>query len=244
MEKNIFMIKSPTTQKVLIFISLLISLLGCTKKSKKISFNDIDTLYNEKNEIIIQSISAEKESELLKYKIRIPKIITQTTESNKAKSLNDEIESYANEIVSNLESATQNTSQNPQKPSLNIDYEIYYGYGIHTIIINTSQEINNTYITNHRSYYINSNGDYIYNIDEIINIEEAFPYFTHKIKEKITTTYQNELLFDLQQAVIYFKDKKIIIKFPLYVFNLEATDHTENIFEFSEEESKKYIKQG
>ncbi|WP_024654037.1 hypothetical protein [Borrelia persica] len=238
------MVKSSTAQKIFILTSLLITLLGCAKKSKKVSFNDINTFYNTKNEMIIQPISAEKENELFKYKIRIPKVITQQTENNNIKSLNDEITNYANEIVSNLESATQNTNQDAQKPSLNIDYEIYHGYDIHTIIINTTQEINDTHITNYRSYYINNNGNYIYNIDEIINVKEAFPYFTHKIKEKVTKTYQNELLFDLQQAVIYFENKKIIVKFPLYVFNLETTDHTENIFEFSEEESQKYIKQG
>ncbi|AHH12242.1 Hypothetical protein BHO_0092800 [Borrelia hermsii YBT] len=238
------MVKSSTAQKIFILISLLVIFIGCTKKTKKISFNDIDTLYNEKDEIIIQSILAEEENEFFKYKIRIPKVTDGRTENNSIKTFNDEIESYANEIVTNLESATQNTKQDSKKPTLNIDYEIYHGYDIYTIIVSATQVINDTSITNHRSYYISNNGDYIYNIDEIINTEEAFPYFTQRIKEQIEKTYPNKLLFDLQQAVIYFENKKIIIKFPLYVFNLDDTENTENMFEFNEEEVKKYIKQG
>ncbi|AHH09715.1 Hypothetical protein BPA_0075500 [Borrelia parkeri SLO] len=238
------MVKVSISQKLFILTSLLMIFIGCTKKTKKISFNEIDTLYNEKDEIIIQSILAEEENEFFEYKIRIPKVIDDRTKNNKIKTFNDEVENYSNEIVNNLESAAQNIKQESKKPSLNIDYEIYHGYGIYTIIVSATQTINDTSITNHRSYYIRDNGDYIYNIDEIINVEEAFPYFTQRIKEKIEQTYSNKLLFDLQQAVIYFENKKIIIKFPFYVFNLDDTKDTENIFEFSEEEAQKYIKQG
>ncbi|AHH08189.1 hypothetical protein baBA2_000219 [Borrelia anserina] len=236
------MIKSLRSQKILILISLLMIFIGCTKETKKISFNDIEPLYNGKDAMTIQSILTEEENKFFEYKIRIPKIIDAKTKNNSIKKFNDEIESYANEIVNNLESAAQNTLQDSKKPSLNIDYEIYHGYDIYTIILNATQLINDISITNHRSYYINNDGNYIYNIDEIINVEKAFPYFTQKIKEKIEKTQSNKLLFDLQQAVIYFENKKIIIKFPLYVFSLDDTKNTENIFEFSEEETIKYIK--
>ncbi|UPA16096.1 hypothetical protein bcCo53_000222 [Borrelia coriaceae] len=236
------MVKSSPAQKIFILASLLVIFMGCTKKPKKISFNDTETLYNAKDEIVIQSILAEEGNESFEYHIRIPKIIDSRTKNNNIKTFNDEVESYTNEIINNLESAAQNIKQESKKPSLKIDYEIYHGYGIYTIIVSATQVINNTSIINHRSYYIKDNGDYIYNIDEILKVEEAFPYFTQRIKEEIDKMYPNNLLFDLQQAVVYFENKKIIVKFPLYVFNLDDTENTQNIFEFSEEEAIKYIK--
>ncbi|AHH05190.1 hypothetical protein BmHG_00231 [Borrelia miyamotoi] len=236
------MIKQSTTRKVFMLMSSLVILIGCAKKTKKINFNDIEKSHDKTDGIIIQSILSKEENELFEYKIRIPKITDAKTKNNSLKAFNEEIESYANEIVKNLKSGAQNIKKDFNKPSLKIDYEIYHGYGIYTIIVNATQEINNTSITNYRSYYISDNGDYIYNIDEIINVEESFPYFTQKIKEKVNKTQLSELLFDLQQAVIYFEDKKIIIKFPIYVFNLDDTKNIDNIFEFSEEEATKYIK--
>ncbi len=64
-------------------------------------------------------------------------------------------------------------------------------------------------------------------------------HFYKKIKEKILP---NELLFDLQQAVIYFENKKIIIKFPEYTFKLDDTEELPNIFEFNESEIAQFVK--
>ncbi|WP_445435864.1 hypothetical protein [Candidatus Borreliella tachyglossi] len=233
------MIKSSTIQKVFMLISLSVVFIGCTKKTTKINFNDINTSYNEKDGLIIESIVAKEESESFTYKIRIPKIVNSRSENNNLKEFNDEIRDYADSIVNNLKGLVQNPKKDLKKAILNIDYEIYHGYNIYTLIITATQEINDTSITNYRSYYIRDNGNYIYNIEEIIKVEEAFPYFTQRIKEK---TQPNKLLFDLQQAVIYFENKRVVIKFPPYVFNLDDTEYTENIFEFNEEEVKKYIK--
>ena len=85
-------------------ISLLVIFTGCTKKTKNINFNDISTSYNETDELVISSISAEEESDSFKYQIRIPKVIHNLTENNGLQEFNDEIQSYANETVKNLES--------------------------------------------------------------------------------------------------------------------------------------------
>ncbi|AYE36114.1 hypothetical protein DB313_01160 [Borrelia turcica IST7] len=233
------MVKSPTVKKIFMLISLLMIFTSCTKKPKNINFNDISASYNETDELVISSISAEEESDLFKYQIRIPKVVHNLTENNSLQEFNDEIQNYANETVKNLESISLTPKKDSNKPSLKLDYEIYHGYNIYTIILSATQDINDISITNYRSYYISDTGDYIYNIDDIIEVKEAFPYFTQKIKEKAQS---NDLLFDLQQAVIYFENKNIVIKLPPYVFNLDDTEDTDNIFEFSEEEIARYIK--
>ncbi|WP_221037178.1 DUF4163 domain-containing protein [Borrelia sp. HM] len=236
--------KPLTVRKIFMLMYLIVIIMGCSKKIKKINFNNINTNYEKTNGIVIQSVLSQEKTELFEYEIRIPKIINAKSQDNNLKAFNEEIENYANEIVKNLESGAQNTKKEFDKPSLKIDYEIHHGYGIYTIVVNATQKINNTSITNYRSYYISDNGDYIYNIDEIINVEEAFPYFTQQIQERLNKTQLSELLFDLQQAVIYFEEKKIIIKFPIYVFNLDDTENTDNIFVFNKEQAQKYIKKG
>ncbi|UER67418.1 hypothetical protein LKV13_01125 [Borrelia sp. BU AG58] len=211
-------------------------LVGCEKKPKSINFNDTNVSYDQADELIITSISAEEESELFKYKIRIPRVTGDVSNSNNLQEFNSEIQNYANETVKNLKGIAHSSGKDPRKPSLKLDYEIYHGYDVYTIVLSATQDINGMSITNCRSYYISNNGDYIHNIDELIEVEEAFPFFMHKIKEKLQS---NDLLFDLQQAVIYFENKSIVIKLPAYVFDL---NETENIFEFDEEEIAKYIK--
>ncbi|QMU99029.1 hypothetical protein F0310_01095 [Borrelia sp. A-FGy1] len=233
------MVKSLTVKKNFMLISLLMIFISCTKKPKNINFNDINSIYNESDELVISSISAEKESESFKYQIRIPKVVHNLTENSSLQEFNEEIQNYANETVKNLESISFTPKKDYKKPSLKLDYEIYHGYNIYTIILSATQDINDISITNYRSYYISKDGDYIHNIDDILEVKEAFPYFTQKIKEK---SQSNDLIFDLQQAVIYFENKSIIIKLPPYIFNLDDTEETDNIFEFSEEEISEYIK--
>ncbi|WKC57801.1 hypothetical protein [Borrelia sp. P9F1] len=227
-----------TVKKKFVLVSLLVIFVGCTKKTKNIDFGDINTNHSQTDELIITSISSEEESALFKYKIRLPKVIGNTVADGGIQEFNNDIQNYANEIVKNLESIAHNSGQGSKRPSLKLDYEIYHGYNTYTIIVSAIQDIKDISITNYRSYYISDNGDYIHNIDEVIEVEEAFPFFMSKITEKV----QSDLLFDLQQAVIYFKDKSVVIKFPAYVFNLDEKEDTDNVFEFSEEEVAKYIK--
>ncbi|UGQ17031.1 hypothetical protein [Borrelia sp. RT1S] len=233
------MLELLTVKKKLVLVSLLVIFIGCTKKNKNIDFGSISTNYSQTDELIITSISAEEESELFKYQIRLPKVIGKSESVGGIQEFNDDVQNYANEVVKNLEGIVHNSGQDHKKPSLKLDYEIYHGYNIYTVIISATQDIKDISITNYRSYYINDNGDYIQNIDEIIEVESAFPFFMSKIQERVQS---NDLLFDLQQAVIYFKNKSLVIKLPAYVFNLDEKEDTNNIFEFNEKEISKYIK--
>ncbi|EEF81564.1 hypothetical protein [Borreliella valaisiana] len=231
---------NPRTIKVtFVLISTLMIFNGCAKKTTKINFKDINSNSNEMNSLIINSMSSKEESKFYEYNIRIPKLIIEGKEKGNLEEFNTELNEYVSQIVARLDIVSNELKPEDKKFSLKIDYEIHYGYNTYTIILIATQEIHNSPITNYRTYYIQDNGHYIYNIDDIIKTDEAFPFFIKKIKEKILP---NELLFDLQQAVIYFENKKIIIKFPEYTFKLDDTEELQNIFEFNASEIEQFVK--
>ncbi|WKC75637.1 hypothetical protein QIA36_01685 [Borreliella yangtzensis] len=231
---------NPITIKVtFVLISTLMIFNGCAKKTTKINFKDINSNSNEMNSLIITSMSSKEESKFYEYNIRIPKLIIEGKEKGNLEELNTELNEYVNQIVARLDIVSNELKPEDKKFSLKIDYEIHYGYNTYTIILIATQEIHDSPITNYRTYYIQDNGHYIHNIDDIIKTDEAFPFFIKKIKEKILP---NELLFDLQQAVIYFENKKIIIKFPEYTFKLDDSEELQNIFEFNASEIEQFVK--
>ncbi|WPM06073.1 hypothetical protein QIA41_03150 [Borreliella sinica] len=233
------MLNPRTIKATFVLISTLMIFSGCTKKLTKINFKNIDSNINKMNSLIITSMSSKEELKFFEYNIRIPKLIIEGKEKGNLEELNIELNEYVNQIVTRLDIVSNELKPENKKFSLKIDYEIYHGYNTYTIILISTQEINDTPITNYRSYYIQDNGNYIHNIDDIIKTDEAFPFFTKKIQEKILP---NELLFDLQQAVIYFENKKIIIRFPEYTFKLDDTEELQNIFEFNASEIAQFVK--
>ncbi|MBB6213142.1 hypothetical protein QIA17_01660 [Borreliella californiensis] len=233
------MLSLRTIKTTFMLISTLIIFNGCTKKLTKINFKDIGLNSNKMNSLIITSMSSKEDSQFYEYNIRIPKLIIEEKEKGNLEELNTELNEYVSQIVTRLEIVSKELKPKNKKFNLKIDYEIYHGYNIYTIILIATQEINDSPITNYRNYYIQDKGNYIYNIDNIIKTDEAFPFFIKKIKEKILP---NELLFDLQQAVIYFENKKIIIKFPEYTFKLDDTEELPNTFEFNESEIAQFVK--
>ncbi|WKC73798.1 hypothetical protein QIA34_01685 [Borreliella yangtzensis] len=231
---------NPITIKVtFVLISTLMIFNGCAKKTTKINFKDINSNSNEMNSLIITSMSSKEESKFYEYNIRIPKLIIEGKEKGNLEEFNTELNEYISQIVARLDIVSNELKPEDKKFSLKIDYEIHYGYNTYTIILIATQEIHDSPITNYRTYYIQDNGHYIHNIDDIIKTDEAFPFFIKKIKEKILP---NELLFDLQQAVIYFENKKIIIKFPEYTFKLDDSEELQNIFEFNASEIEQFVK--
>ncbi|WP_424632296.1 hypothetical protein [Borreliella lusitaniae] len=233
------MLNLKTIKVTFVLVSTLMIFNGCTKKLTKINFKDIDSNSNKMNSLVITSMTSKEESKFYEYNIRIPKLIIEGQENGNLDELNTELNEHVNQIVARLDIVSKELKPEDKKLSLKIDYEIYHGYNTYTIILITTQEINNSPITNYRSYYIQDTGNYIHNIDDIIKTDEAFPFFIKKIKEKILP---NELLFDLQQAVIYFENKKIIIKFPEYTFKLDETEELQNIFEFNASEIAQFVK--
>ncbi|WNY65698.1 hypothetical protein QIA45_01120 [Borreliella andersonii] len=233
------MLSPRTIKTTFMLISTLMIFNGCTKKLTKINFKDISLNSNKMNSLIITSMSSKEESQFYEYNIRIPKLIIEEKEKGNLEELNNELNEYVSQIVERLDIVSKELKPENKKFSLKIDYEIYHGNNIYTIILIATQEINDSPITNYRNYYIQDNGNYIHNIDDIIKTDEAFPFFIKKIKEKILP---NELLFDLQQAVIYFENKKIIIKFSEYTFKLDDTEELPSIFEFNESEIAQFVK--
>ncbi|WP_187982782.1 hypothetical protein [Borreliella bavariensis] len=233
------MLNPRTIKSTFVLISTLMIFNGCTKKLTKINFKDISSNSHKMNSLTITSMSSKEESKFYEYSIRIPKLIIEGKEKGNLEELNNELNEYVSQSVARLDIISKELKPEDKKFSLKIDYEIYHGYNTYTIILIATQEINDSPITNYRSYYIQDKGNYIYNIDDIIKADEAFPFFIKKIKEKILP---NELLFDLQQAVIYFENKKIIIKFPEYTFKLDDTEELQNIFEFNENEIAQFVK--
>lgn len=233
------MLNPRTIKSTFVLISTLMIFNGCTKKLTKINFKDISSNSHKMNSLTITSMSSKEESKFYEYSIRIPKLIIEGKEKGNLEELNTELNEYVSQSVARLDIVSKELKPEDKKFSLKIDYEIYHGYNTYTIILIATQEIHDNPITNYRSYYIQDKGNYIYNIDDIIKTNEAFPFFIKKIKEKILP---NELLFDLQQAVIYFENKKIIIKFPEYTFKLDDTEELQNIFEFNENEISQFVK--
>ncbi|WNY66603.1 hypothetical protein [Borreliella lusitaniae] len=233
------MLNLKTIKVTFVLVSTLMIFNGCTKKLTKINFKDIDSNSNKMNSLVITSMTSKEESKFYEYNIRIPKLIIEGQKNGNLDELNTELNEHVNQIVARLDIVSKELKPEDKKLSLKIDYEIYHGYNTYTIILITTQEINNSPITNYRSYYIQDTGNYIHNIDDIIKTDEAFPFFIKKIKEKILP---NELLFDLQQAVIYFENKKIIIKFPEYTFKLDEKEELQNIFEFNASEIAQFVK--
>lgn len=180
------------------------------KKLTKINFKDISSNSHKMNSLIITPMSSKEESKFYEYSIRIPKLIIEGKEKGNLEELNTELTEYVSQSVARLDIVSKELEPKDKKFSLKIDYEIYHGYNTYTIILIATQEIHDSPITNYRSYYIQDKGNYIYNIDDIIKTDEAFPFFIKKIKEKILP---NELLFDLQQSVIYFENKKLLLNF-------------------------------
>ncbi|AJA90057.1 hypothetical protein OY14_01115 [Borreliella chilensis] len=230
-------LKRITANFVLIFTVVILN--GCTKNLTKINFKDIESNNNKTDSLIITSMTSKEESKFYEYNIRIPKLIVEGKEKGNLEKFNTELNEYVNQIVARLDIVSRELKPGDKKLNLKIDYEIHHGYNTYTIILVATQEIHDSPITNYRSYYIRDTRNYIYNIDDIIKTDEAFPFFIKKIKEKILP---NELLFDLQQAVIYFENKKIIIKFPEYTFKLDDTEELQNIFEFNESEIAQFVK--
>nr|WP_267509029.1 hypothetical protein [Borreliella garinii] len=233
------MLNPRTIKSTFVLISTLMIFNGCTKKLTKINFKDISSNSHKMNSLIITPMNSKEESKFYEYNIRIPKLIIEGKEKGNLEELNTELTEYVSQSVARLDIVSKELEPKDKKFSLKIDYEIYHGYNTYTIILIATQEIHDSPITNYRSYYIQDKGSYIYNIDNIIKTDEAFPFFIKKIKEKILP---NELLFDLQQAVIYFENKKIIIKFPEYTFKLDDTEELQNIFEFNENEIAQFVK--
>lgn len=237
--RNRSMLNPITIKVTFVLISTLMIFNGCAKKTTKINFKDINSNSNEMNSLIITSMSSKEESKFYEYNIRIPKLIIEGKDKGNLEEFNTELNEYVNQIVARLDIVSNELKPEDKKFSLKIDYEIHYGYNTYTIILIATQEIHDSPITNYRTYYIQDNGHYIHNIDDIIKTDEAFPFFIKKIKEKILP---NELLFDLQQAVIYFENKKIIIKFPEYTFKLDDSEELQNIFEFNASEIEQFVK--
>ncbi|QFI14364.1 hypothetical protein QIA37_01690 [Borrelia sp. CA_690] len=233
------MLSLRTIKAAFVLISTLMIFNGCEKKITKINFKDINSNSTKMDSLIINSMNSKKESKFYEYNIRIPKLIIEGKDKGNLEELNNEINEHVSQIVTRLDIVSNELKPEDKKFSLKIDYEIYYGYNTYTIILTSTQEIHDSPITNCRSYYIKDTGNYIHNIDNIIKTDEAFPFFIKKIKGKILP---NELIFDLQQAVIYFENKKIIIKFPEYTFKLDDTEEYQNIFEFNESEIAQFVK--
>lgn len=158
------------------------------KKLTKINFKDISSNSHKMNSLIITPMSSKEESKFYEYNIRIPKLIIEGKEKGNLEELNTELTEYVSQSVARLDIVSKELEPKDKKFSLKIDYEIYHGYNTYTIILIATQEIHDSPITNYRSYYIQDKGNYIYNIDDIIKTDEAFPFFIKKLKKKFYLT--------------------------------------------------------
>ncbi len=182
------MLNPKTIKSTFVLISTLMIFNGCTKKLTKINFKDISSNSHKMNSLIITPMSSKEESKFYEYNIRIPKLIIEGKEKGNLEELNTELTEYVSQSVARLDIVSKDLEPKDKKFSLKIDYEIYHGYNIYTIILIATQEIHDSPITNYRSYYIQDKGNYIYNIDDIIKTDEAFPFFIKKLKKKFYLT--------------------------------------------------------
>ncbi len=182
------MLNPKTIKSTFVLISTLMIFNGCTKKLTKINFKDISSNSHKMNSLIITPMSSKEESKFYEYNIRIPKLIIEGKEKGNLEELNTELTEYVSQSVARLDIVSKELEPKDKKFSLKIDYEIYHGYNTYTIILIATQEIHDSPITNYRSYYIQDKGNYIYNIDDIIKTDEAFPFFIKKLKKKFYLT--------------------------------------------------------